>query len=100
MNMLTVVSVSLMVSAVCALVLNRRMVAMVRESWRRELVMARVFDEIGRALHESEREHIVYELRHAFLKGREEIAGELLRQARPRPFWKLPPAPGEPWPDE
>jgi hypothetical protein len=97
-NLLTVVSISLLVSSSFALVTGRRQISMLRESWRRELEAARALDAVGRAL-EAPRHLVVYELRMALLEGRDRMLNELRAQARPRPFWRLPPAPGEDWPD-
>jgi hypothetical protein len=96
-NLLTIVSVSLIVSSLASLLANRRYLGMLCESWRRELVMAKAVDKVGKAL-DSPRHLVVYELRMAFLDGREEIERELAHQHRPRPFWRLPPPPGEEWP--
>ena len=97
-NLLTVVSVALLVSSLMALLTGRRTLGMLRESWRRELVLALAMDEVRKAL-DSPRHLIVYELRMALLVGHARVERELKNQARPRPFWRIPPAPGEEWPD-
>lgn len=97
MNLLTVVSVSLIVSSVAALVLNRRLLGIVRESWRRELEMASALDAVGKALH-APRHLVVYELRMALIESQQRMQRELEAQNRPRRIWELPPKPGEDWP--